>query len=172
MADYGVGASDGEHLPIPGLAGKTLIPDAEITRLSLGQAQDAESPPPPPPPPNVKCPGIVAVDITSEFSKAVESECASLTALDASTDAFQPCLPESWSKMASFRSLTRSPLSRFVLPSCASSSCYSSRHRLATRRWTAVASSQATTSKSFTTFQSCFSQRKSSASSISCSATR
>ncbi|KAF4510813.1 hypothetical protein G6O67_002676 [Ophiocordyceps sinensis] len=55
MADYGVGASD------------------EITRLSLGQAQDAESPPPPPPPPNVKCPGIVAVDITSEFSKAVET---------------------------------------------------------------------------------------------------
>ncbi|KAM4059971.1 mak10 subunit, natC n(alpha)-terminal acetyltransferase domain-containing protein [Hirsutella rhossiliensis] len=53
MADYVVGASD------------------EIARLSLGQ--DAESPTPPPSPPDLKCPGIVAVDITSKFSVAVDA---------------------------------------------------------------------------------------------------
>ncbi|PFH62057.1 hypothetical protein XA68_15265 [Ophiocordyceps unilateralis] len=42
----------------------------EIARLSLGQAPDS---PPPPPPPNMESPGIMTLDITSDFADAVRA---------------------------------------------------------------------------------------------------
>ncbi|KAF4582021.1 Mak10 subunit, NatC N(alpha)-terminal acetyltransferase [Ophiocordyceps camponoti-floridani] len=42
----------------------------EIARLSLGQTPESP-PPPPPPPPDMESPGILTVDITSDFAEAV-----------------------------------------------------------------------------------------------------
>lgn len=70
MADYGVGASDGQYRGSRSRRDQISYSDAEIARLSLGH--DAE--PAPPPPPDIESPGIVAVDITGKFSEAVKSK--------------------------------------------------------------------------------------------------